>query len=161
MNEINFHSPSHETLIFQVLFNRQLCSHSPPWTVCESASQLKHYSSTFNVLRKELDHSGDCDICNFSQYRCVTFFLCHQVAIEQCVFFLTASEQFMQWVLNTAHHWRGVLFAVNHNSKPIQSANQPLKKGGNGYMAMLTFSMSFTLSNWKVFILQSAVVITG
>lgn len=60
-NEFSF-SFSWNSCIPSLVQQRELCS---SWTACESASHLKHYSSIFNILRKELDHSGDCDICNF------------------------------------------------------------------------------------------------
>lgn len=158
MNEIIFTLPSHETLVSQILFNKDS---SAPTAHLGQFVSLLHIWSIMPPLSTSQEKNwiilGTATFVTFSQYICVTFFLHHQVAIKQCIFFLAALEEFMQWVLNVAHHQRGVLFAVKH-CKPIKTANQPLKKGGNGYVAMLTFSMSFTLSNWKVSIPQSAVV---
>lgn len=96
MNEINFHSPSHKTLVSQVLFNKDSSAPSTHLGQFESASHLKQYSSTFKVLRKELDHSGDCAICSFFSVYVLHFFSLPPDCHKQWGFFLTASEEFMQ-----------------------------------------------------------------
>lgn len=149
MKEYNFHSPSHGTLVCQLLFNKNILLPQAPRPVCDAASHLKHYSSTSNILRIELDHLEGCNIHNF--FTGQTYYIlslspdCHKMA----GFSLTALHQFIQCVEYWSH-WREVSFSVNHNCKPIKTANHPLKKGRNGYVAMVPFSMSFPVSKGKV-----------